>query len=97
MSGKRRDEAAEMYQQPGVTKIKRPAVRSLADEGRIDLKRVRLLLWNVKGGIDMPNLYPYRQLYLIGVRLRAWNRVMRTVGVNWSILHAFATQRRHVA
>lgn len=41
MSGKRRDEAAEMYQQPGVTKIKRPAVRSLAEDGRIDLKRVR--------------------------------------------------------
>lgn len=47
MSGKRRDEAVEMYQQPGVTKIKRPAVRSLAVDGRIDLKRVSCLLTDV--------------------------------------------------
>lgn len=62
MSGKRRDEAAEMYQQPGVTKIKRPAVRSLAEEGRIDLKRVRLHPSNVKEGIDLLNIYPDHQL-----------------------------------
>ena len=38
---KRRDEAAELYHHPGVTQAKRPKVHSMAQDGTIDMKRVR--------------------------------------------------------